>query len=263
MTAVLDLLRGFDALDAAARAALEGACAGVISVAPDTDLRREGEALDRLHVLVDGWACRTKLLVDGRRQIPMLLLPGDICDLDGLESPRLPYGVITLTPCRVAVWSHHALATVMRDHPSIGAALLRLALVENAMMTQGIVVLGRHCAREKVAHLLCEIVVRLEAVGRAEPDRYDLPLTQAEMADVLGLSSVHINRVLQDLRGAGLIHLAAERLTVLDYEGLCAVGQFRADHLLLSRAGSHLLTGDIGTGRGRQAADPHSGPGPA
>ena len=263
MTAVLDLLRGFDALDKAPRAALEGACAGVISIAPDTDLRREGEALDRLHVLLDGWACRTKLLVDGRRQIPMLLLPGDICDLDGLESPRLPYGVITLTPCRVAVWPHHALATVMRDHPSIGAALLRLALVENAMMTQGIVVLGRHCAREKVAHLLCEIVVRLEAVGRAEPDRCDLPLTQAEMADVLGLSSVHLNRVLQELRGEGLIHLAAERLTVLNHAGLCAVGQFRPDHLLTSRTEPSLLTGPLRTVQGRHSAGSDSAAGRA
>ncbi len=250
MPAVLDRLPGFEALDEAARAALEGACAEVVSVAPNTDLRRQDEALDRLHVLVDGWACRTKLLSDGRRQIPMLLLSGDACDLDGLENSRLPFGIATLTPCHVAVWPHRALAEAMRDHPGIGGALLRLPLAENAMMTQGTVVLGRHWAREKVAHLLCEILARLEVVGRVERYGCDLPLSQAELADVLGLSAVHINRVLQELRGEGLIHLANNRLTILDHDGLCAAGQFRADHLLLHRTRPGVLSGHMEASRG-------------
>lgn len=207
---------------------LTATCSGVVEVDADTDLVREGARPDRLHVVLEGWACRYLLVRDGRRQIPALVLPGDVADLDALGCERLEFSVSTLTPCRVARLSRSALQSAIDRTPGLARAFLALAIQENGVLIRRTVSLGRRTAREQVAHFLCELVTRLN--WDADPAAYVkriLPLTQAELADVLGLSTVHVNRVLQRLRADGLARLAGERLEIVDWTGLAAVGEFR------------------------------------
>ena len=228
----LDRLERLGALDDTERAELARTCSATRLVDADTDLACEGDQPDHLHVLLDGWACRFVLLPDGRRQIPALLLPGDVADLDALGVERLDYGIATLTPCRVALLSRPALRSAMGRLPGLARAFLALALQENAVMLRRNVSLGRLSAREQVAHLLCELVSRMAADGEASTaGKHSMPLTQVELADVLGLSPVHVNRVLQSLRADKLLRLAGRRLEILDWAGLAAAGSFRATYL--------------------------------
>lgn len=228
---LLARLRLLSTLSEVELAALEAACSDVRQVGARLDLVREGDRPERLHVVLDGWACRQKVAADGRRHIPALLLPGDIGDIDSLHVRRLDYSVTTLTPCTLAVIDRAAALELIERHPSIGQALMWLTFVENATLAEWNFGLGRRTAKEHLAHLFCELLIRLSAVGRAEANGYPMPLSQGELADVLGLTSVHVNRVLQPLRGEGLIELQAQRLTVRDWDGLKKAGGFDAAYL--------------------------------
>ena len=203
------------------------------TISADRELVREGEEPSHVHVLIDGWAAHQKLLPDGRRQVPALLLPGDVCDIDGLYVRRYDYGVVALTACHVASIGRDTLLGLIDDHPRIGQALTWLAFVENAILSEWIACLGRRSAREHLAHLLCELHARLDAVGRVDGGGYLLPLTQEELSDALGLTSVHVNRTLQGLRSDGLIALESHRLTILDMPALQRAGGFSPDYLHL------------------------------
>lgn len=243
MQKFLNRLRAMSRLGNSEMDAVEGACRDVIRLEADTDLVREGEPAEHVHVLLEGWACRYVLLPEGGRQIPALLLPGDVADLDALLAQRRPYAVATLTACEVAVLSCQAVHAAMAQYPALGAALLMGALHENVIMTHRNVSLGRQSARERVAHLLCELANRLSDDDATTKGAYALPLTQAELGDVLGLSTVHVNRVLQSLRADALIRVANRRLEVLDWNGLGQVAGFHcrpahADASRSSRSGA-------------------------
>lgn len=128
------------------------------------NLIAEGERPERLHVLLDGWACRYKLLADGRRQIAALLVPGDLCDLDSLHLRQSDFAVAAITSCTVASASAADVRELATRQPAIADALGRLGAIENAMLAEHNTCLGRRSAREHVAHLLCELLVRLSAV---------------------------------------------------------------------------------------------------
>lgn len=221
--------------------AVEDACSNVSRLPADTNVIREGDPADRVHVLLDGWAYRYRDLADGRRQIVALLLPGDVCDLDALYARRLPYGVSTVTRCRVAALTHPTLLELTSAQVGISRALTWLAIAENMVLTEWNVCLGRRSAREHLAHLLCELLVRLSIVGRAEPNGYDIPLSQEKLAEVLGLTSVHVNRTLQGLRASQLIKLESQRLTILDWPALKAAADFRSAYL--QAGSSHAISG--------------------
>lgn len=226
-------LRLLSTLTEAELGALDAACTDVRRFKADHDLVRKGSRPECLHVVLDGWACRRKVAADGGRQISALLLPGDICDLDALHVRRLDYNVSTLTPCTIAVIEREAALDLVERHPAVGRALMWLAFVENATLTEWNFGLGRRSAREHLAHLFCELLVRLTVVGRAEADGYTMPLTQDALADVLGLTSGHVSRMLQSLRTDELVELEAQRLTVRDWGGLKAAGDFRGGYLHL------------------------------
>jgi CRP-like cAMP-binding protein len=195
----------------------------------------EGDGTDRLHVVLDGWACRYRMPGDGRRQFPALLVPGDICDLDGFLLRRVHYGIAALTPCTVATLAHARLRAIMDESPAIRDVFWWLTFVENSVSVEWTTGLGRRSATERLAHLLCELLVRLATVGLTEDNGYALPLTQEELADALGVSTVHVNRTLQELRALGLIRLEGRRLTVHDWEGLKDLSGFSPDYLHVER----------------------------
>ena len=199
----------------------------------DTDIVREGERPSQSCLVVDGFACRYKLTPAGRRQIMSFHIPGDVPDVQSLLLRTMDHSLGTLTPCRLAFVTHESLRDLIRQRPRIADAFWRDTLIDAAVFREWMVGIGRRSARQRIAHLLCELLVRLEAVGLTEDHAYELPVTQEELGDALGLSSVHVNRVLQELRQNGLVVLRGRRLSTPDWEGLKAAGEFDPTYLHL------------------------------
>ncbi|GJE62158.1 Crp/Fnr family transcriptional regulator [Methylobacterium trifolii] len=199
-----------------------------------TDLLRQGETPAVAHILLTGHTCRFRTLRDGRRQILAILVPGDLCDLEAVLGARADYGVSALTACTVGEIPCRRLAD--DTDAAMRAALWRHLLQDAAIAREWLVGMGRRNAQERLAHLFCELRVRLEAVGLAGTDFYETRITQVELADALGLTSVHVNRTLQELREAGLIRLANGRLTILDVPALERLAGFDPAYLRPGRA---------------------------
>jgi CRP-like cAMP-binding protein len=200
------------------------------SVGPRTDLIREGEPPNDVHVVLEGYACRYKVLADGGRQIVAHLVAGDFGDLHGFLLERMDHSITTLTTCQIASIPRDDMRRLF-ERPRLAEALWRSVLVNESIMREWLVSIGRRTAEQQIAHLFCEILLRLEAVGRASSNRFDFPLTQAELGDTLGLSTVHVNRVLQSLRDSGLIVWRGAELQVLDRGRLMALCSFDPQYL--------------------------------
>lgn len=200
----------------------------------DTDLVREGDRPAECCLILDGFACRYKITAEGRRQIMSFHIPGDIPDLQTLHLKTMDHSLGTLAGSKVAFIPHAIVRDLVRRHPRIADAFWRDTLIDAAVFREWIVGLGRRSAHQRIAHLLCELLVRLRAVGLGN-NAFEFPVTQAELADALGLSTVHVNRVLQDLRKDGLIVLRGGRLSTPDWDGLKQAGDFDPSYLHLSR----------------------------
>jgi CRP-like cAMP-binding protein len=203
------------------------------SVGADHDVVREGECPTECCLVVEGFTCRYKLTADGKRQIFSFHLPGDIPDLQSLHLKVMDHSLATLTPSKLAFVAHERLTDLIRRCPRVGDVLWRDTLIDAAVFREWMIGIGRRSAYTRIAHVLCEVLVRMKAVGLANGRECDLPVTQAELADALGLSTVHVNRSLQDLRAAGLIALRGGSLTVLNWDCLKESGEFDAMYLHL------------------------------
>ena len=184
-------------------------------------------------LVIKGFACRYKLRADGTRQIVAYLLPGDMCDPDGPLLDRADHFVGTLSACTVATVPREALVTVMQDFPAIARAVRIASLVDEATLREWLLNVGRRTAEERLAHLFCEVLLRMRAVGLVDGNRCDLPATQTDLADTTGLSVVHVNRVLQEMRRQRLIALSAGKLEILDLPRLRALAEFKPNYLHL------------------------------
>lgn len=195
-----------------------------------TDLVREDGASDQLYVLSEGWACRFKTTRDGSRQIVGLVLPGELANLDTLLFNRADFGMRVLTSAKVVAIPCDAALSLAERRPGVAGAFTRLALIENAILSQWALCLGRKSALQRLAHLLCELAVRL--CGDVEdPISFNLPLTQEQLADTLGLTSVHVNWMLQLMRHEGLIEFVRRVVTLLDAPKLREVAEFDPAYL--------------------------------
>ncbi|MEA1832664.1 Crp/Fnr family transcriptional regulator [Methylobacterium durans] len=226
-------------LSEADRHALEQATAKVMQVEANRDLIAQGDAPEHAFVILEGFACRYKLLPDGGRSIVAYLIPGDGCDLHASILPRMVHSIGTLTPCLVARIPYQTIKELAAYHPNIYKALWWSVLVDEAILLEWLVGVGRRPADKQVAHFLCEMMVRLQAVGLVAENSYRLPITQSELADTAGLSHVHVNRVLQDLRKERLIEQKRRGLLILDIERLKTFAGFVADYLHLNTGGGH------------------------
>jgi CRP-like cAMP-binding protein len=186
-----------------------------------------------VRLILEGFACRYKLLADGRRQIMAYLVPGDFCDLHVFILKAMDHTIATLSPCRVVDIPRERILE-LTERSALARALWWATLVDEATLREWLVNIGARSAEERIAHLLCELLLRLRVVGLADGAEYELPITQAELADTMGLSSVHVNRVLQRLRGDGLITLKSKHLVILDVERLNAFGGFTPNYLYLA-----------------------------
>jgi CRP-like cAMP-binding protein len=204
----------------------------VRAYAPHVDIAEENGPAN-LVLMVEGWAARSKFLSDGRRQLPALFLPGDLCNLDCLFAAKNAFSITALTSCTVAILPVEQVREFANGNAIIWQALWRLMSVSHAVSTEWLFSLGRRSTRERLAHLLLEILVRLESVGMASDRSYVLPLTQQDFGDALGVSSVHINRTFQSFRSEGLITLKGRRLFLQDCDKLSEIADFNPEYLRL------------------------------
>jgi CRP-like cAMP-binding protein len=195
------------------------------------DVVREGDSPAHVYIVLDGWAARYKVLPDGSRQITAFLLPGDFCNGEITVFKKMDHSVVALTPLTVALASPDTLIAMIRDQPELAQAFRRAALVDEAVLRAWVVNLGRRDAYGRVAHQACELHARMSHLSLLKKDEFDLPLTQEQLGDALGLTAVHVNRILKRLRDEGLMQLQNRTLTLLDAKRLGEVAGFNPDYL--------------------------------
>jgi CRP-like cAMP-binding protein len=209
--------------------------AEVRRVAADELVVRAGEELSSSLLLLDGWLARSKDLESGERQITQLHVAGDFADLHSYTLKRLDHDVATLSDCRIAVVPHEKIREINENYPRLTRMYWFLTNIDSAIQRELALSLGQRSAISRMSHLFCELYLRLEAVGRASNGGYELPLTQRELSECLGLTVVHANRTLQQLRRQGFLELENRRLIIRDRPGLERVAEFDPSYLYLER----------------------------
>lgn len=205
------------------------------SIAPRRDVVSEGEAPRVVHFVLEGWGCRYRQMSDGRRQMLSLLLPGDLFDPHVQVVSRMDHAVGAITAMTVAEVVPDTFSALVEGHPGIARALWWNDHVALGMHREWIASLGLRSARERIALLFCEVYFRLRLVGRCSGLTCEFPLTQADLAEATGLTPVHVNRMVQELRRERLIEWAGRTLTILDLDRLCEVASFTPGYLHLDR----------------------------
>ena len=226
-------LERFDPWSADERQSVLDAVDATIRLPAHAHLAQEGEIADGVHVMLEGFACGHKLLPDGRRQIVSYCVPGDFCELRTIMLTRLDCSISTISPALIVRLARSRFRDAIFQFPRLACALWKTTLVEQAIAREWLVNVGQRTAFSRAAHLLCEIFLRLRAVGLVQEHTCEFPLTQTQIADTLALSTVHVNRTLMELRRSGLITLRDKQLTIHHLPGLEAAAGFDPAYLHL------------------------------
>ncbi len=205
------------------------------TIEPHGHIVREGDLAETATLIIDGLVIRHKVTRDGGRQILSLQVPGDFVDLENAMLRVADHGVQALTRCDVAVFPRQSIVDLIDSHPRVGRALWIDTLIDASIYRECILNIGRRDARAGLAHLLCEYARRLELAGLAEPDGYQLPMTQEQLADALGLTPVHVARVLKQLAADGLIRRDVRNIQIPNWEKLKTVAGFKEGYLHLEQ----------------------------
>jgi CRP-like cAMP-binding protein len=217
----------------AERAVLERAVSEVKRLPARTTLVRHGDALHQSTLLVEGFIRRSIDDRDGQRQTVAVQVPGDFVDLHGYPLKVLDHDVVTLTTVKVAFVRHTDLDAITREHPTLTRKLWYATLLDAAMHREWLFRLGRLDAIERISHFLSETNARLKAIGLSDGHRFRLPITQTDLAEICGLTTVHVNRVLRQLRDDGLCVFRSSTVDISDPDLLAQRGQFDAGYLHL------------------------------
>ena len=212
-------------------------CRSTMTTPKAHDIISEGTDPQHVHLIIDGWAAPYSITANGGRRITAFLIPGDFCDIHVTTLAAMDHSIIAITDCMVGYVDKTAIDSITRSTPLLTRAFWRATLVDEAILRRWLVNSGRKDAYASTAHLLCELHLRLRIVGRAEEDRFDLPLTQQDLADAVGLTSVHVNRVMKRLREDGLIEREQNTMRILDLARLCEVAEFNPNYLHLHHLG--------------------------
>lgn len=215
--------------------AIRGLVAETRRVRADEILVRAGEELNTSLMLLNGWLARAKDLPGGERQVTELHVAGDFADLHGFTLKHLDHDVLAMSDCTIAVVPHERLQDLTDRHPRLARVYWFMTNIDAAIHREWALSLGQRSAISRMAHLFCELHVRLDVVGLTSHRGYDFPLTQRELSECLGLTVVHANRTIQELRRRSLIELENRQLTILDRRGLEGVAQFDPTYLYLDR----------------------------
>lgn len=211
--------------------ALQRATSRPRNYAAKQDMIREGDNPGPVFVVLEGWACRYKILPNGSRQIMAFLLPGDACDLHIGMLAEMDHSLQAITDSKVALIKGKDMADMLDAHPMIARAMYKSQLIDEATLRSWIVSMGRRSSLERVAHLMCELYIRAADTGSASQDHTALPISQVIFADALGMTPVHINRVLRELREAGAMAFTRGSLNVIDPIRLVKIAGFDENYL--------------------------------
>lgn len=207
------------------------------------DIIREGEHSPDNHLVISGLACRYKILEDGGRQIMAFLVAGDLCDAQIFILKEMDHGIATIAPSVIAEIPGETMRDLLLQRPGVALALWWGTLQDEGILRERIVDTGRRDAYSRIAFLICEMLIRLRAVGVLEDQEFEWPVTQTDLADATGLTPVHVNRMLQRLRDEGLIETTGKRWRVLDFAALRQAANFNPNYLHLDRASDEPDTG--------------------
>lgn len=227
----IEKLGGYGLLSPPDRELLAGMCQNARRFPSRHDLIREGDEPGPVFVMLEGWGCRYKLLPDGSRQIVAFLIPGDFCDMHAGILREMDHSIGTLTPASVATITRERMEEMTEQHPKIAQAFWWTQLVDEGVLRAWIVSMGRRNSTERVAHLICELYARVRNIGLATNHSCEMPLTQVVLADALGLTPIHVNRVMRMLREAGIMDLKGGILHVHQPDQLSRIGGFDETYL--------------------------------
>ncbi len=228
-------LRRYDHVTVEEERALRAAMSDVVDFQPDRTMVRAKAELNSSNLLLDGFVHRYKDLHRGARQTLQLGVPGDFLDLHSLLMKQIDHDIGSLTRCRIALFPHERLSALLEEHAHLGRLLWLSTIVDAAIHREWIVSLGVRSALSRLAHLLCELQVRLEVVGIAQGCSYDMPLTQQDLSQILGMTPVHINRMLKELREDGVATFRGRRVEIHDWERLVKLAEFDPFYLSLQQ----------------------------
>lgn len=224
-----------DSVSDAERSALAEVMTEVKTLPAGSDIVREGERPGRSTLVLSGLTCRYRTLENGKRQITAIHVPGDFVDLHSFLIKQMDHSVGTLSPCVVAYAPHEGLERITERLPHLGRLLWLLTLIDASIHRQWLVTMGAYPALNRTAHLLCELFTRLTFDSGVVGSSLTLPITQQDLGDTLGLSTVHTNRVVQELRARGLIQWQGHEIRMLNWQGLAELSQFDPLYLHLTR----------------------------
>jgi len=222
-------------LSADERSALLALPARSQRVGVERDFVQPGDKVDHACLVIDGLVARFAQIRDGSRSFVALHIPGDMADLHSVVLPRVTWALHALTPSTILRVPHAALREISERFPAVSAAFWRDCVVDANVLAQWTVNMSRKEALGRVAHLLCEMAERYSAIGVGDRSAFPLPITQADMSDAVGLTPVHLNRVLKRLGEQGLAAKDSATVRILNWQLLCAVAEFEPDYLQLSR----------------------------
>ncbi|SFU36496.1 Crp/Fnr family transcriptional regulator [Halomonas korlensis] len=230
-TPLINKLGRFMELTSEEERILEGAVRRRATIKKGVDIISEGQKPDEVRLIAEGWACRYKRLENGEQHIMAYLIPGDICDLYTSILDQMDHSIRSLTPLKVIIFSPDEPSNLMEHNLRLARALIWSSLVDEAILREWLVNAGTRTADKRLAHLFCELLLRSRAAGLTQDNSFELPLTQAELGESMGITHVHINRVLRKLHRGNLIYLENKRMFILDWERLKEYTQFNPNYL--------------------------------
>ena len=228
-------LRARDTVSPEEEQAIRDSIAEVRDLPADTVIVHAGRLLSFSVLLLEGLLCRYKDLSDGQRQITKLHVPGDFADLHSFTLKRLDHNIMTITPCRVAIVPHEKLEDITERFPHLTRLYWFTTNMDAAIHREWEVSLGRRTAVSRIAALFCEMKLRLEVVGLTEGPSYEFDITQTDLAECVGLTPIHVNRTLKELRERRLVQFRSGRVTINDWDGLATVAEFDPAYLYLGK----------------------------
>jgi CRP-like cAMP-binding protein len=228
-------LRARDDISNDEEAAIRAAAGGLEKVPSDKVIIRKGELLSVSTMLLEGIMCRFKDLESGERQITELHLAGDFVDLHSFTLKKLDHSIMTLTPCKIAKIPHEKLAQITENFPHLTRVYWFNTNLDAAIHREWELSLGRRSAIARLASIFCELQARLTLVGLADGDEFSLPLTQTDLAECLGLTQIHVNRTLKELRERQLVTFRSGRVRITDPTRLAEIAEFDPSYLYLER----------------------------
>jgi CRP-like cAMP-binding protein len=207
----------------------------VANFSANQEVARHGEVPSRCTLVLGGFLYGHKHVNGSRRQITSFFVPGDLADLHTLHLAPLDHGLSTLGPAVVAFMPHDAFSDMLDRSPHLTQAFWRDTFIRLAIMREWVTNLGRRDAIARVAHVVCELAFRLQNVELAQNFSFSIPWTQTDLADACGISNVHANRVVQELRRLGLIEWDSRKVTIRDWNAVAKIGDFSDEYLQLGR----------------------------